>query len=741
MKDYYHNPIAKNGDFADPFIIKHNGTYYLYCTNPDVKCWSSKDLLSWNEEGTVIPSEEFGNLVPFAPEVVYWNGYFYMYTSPSGFGHYVLRSESPTGPFYKITENFGYSIDGSVFIDDDDQWYFYWADYEGIKACKMKDPVTLGETCLTEAFMDGWTEGPFVIKREDRYYLTYTGNHFLSTGYRVNYAVSHNPLSGFLPFEDNPVLVNTEGTGVGLGHSCSILGPDLTTYFIVYHNLNQDASRDLNIDRIGWISDQMIVFGPTQADIPAPKLAQFYDYCNCKDSLDNWTILEGRLELKEGYLNTQDMSRTVAICGNITYSDYSAEFNLKARQQNIGAFGVLISYLDSKNYGEIAFDSRKGTVKVTYILEGAVIESQQADLAKDYDVTKLHCIRVEQTMESYKIFIDHRLKLKGSIKNKNRGNIGIFSSDSLISIGYTALQLSISGSNVYTDAKPVPGRIYAVHEKSLFVNNPYQAKAESLVLNKQNSNFEYNICVSESGMYNLDILVSEFQEDTQFIFEIDHRSWSIVDNPMIATSELSMKYIRKISLNAGEHTFKINLLKGSARLHYYDFYNTSSEVENYYHDLFTKEELEHIGPYCKKTGGEISWNNYMIDVSVQGESELNAGIIFRVTNTAEGGEGNDPYLGRNFYKGYYVGIQSDQLVLVKQNYDEKLLIKAVGQYKPGVNYHLRVMIKDDEFHIYIDDMTQPKIKYRDIKSISHGRVGVRTNGAVTVFSDFECRLL
>ncbi|MHB8128801.1 MAG: family 43 glycosylhydrolase [Mobilitalea sp.] len=741
MKAFYRNPIAKNGDFADPFIIKYNGTYYLYCTNPDVKCWSSKDLLSWIDEGTVIPPEVFGTLVPFAPEVVYWNGYFYMYTSPSGFGHYVLRSENPTGPFYKISENIGHSIDGSVFIDDDDQWYFYWADDEGIKACKMKDPVSLGETCLTEAFMEGWTEGPFIVKRDDRYYLTYTGNHYLSAGYRVNYAVSENPLFGFRPYEDNPILVNTEGTGVGLGHSCTIIGPDLATYFIVYHNLNQDASRDLNIDRLGWTGDQMVVFGPTQADMPAPKQAQFFDYCNSKDSFDYWTVLEGNLELQDGYLNTQDSNRTIAVCKSTVDRDYSAEFNLKARQQNTGAFGVIISYLDPQNYGEIAFDSREGTVEVSYVSEGKIIENQQACLANDYDVSKLHCIRVEQTKEGYQIFVDHRLKLKGCIKNKNHGCIGIYSTDSVLSIGYTALHPSLGGSNVYTDAKPVPGRIYAVHEKSLANHILCNSFTESLVINKENPSCEYNICVSESGMYNVDILVSEFHENTKIVLEVDEERWSIIDKPNLTASEFSMKYISKVSLNAGEHTFKIHLLNGSTKLHYYEFYKTSSEIHNCYDKLFSKEELHQIGPYCKKTCGEAGWNNYLIDVTVQGESDLNAGIIFRVTNLSEGGEGNDPYLGRNFYIGYFVGIMSDQLVLVKQNYNEKLLVKAEGQYLPGVNYHLRVNVKDNEFNIYLDDMEQPKISYTDMKPISHGRVGVRANGAVTEFSDFVCKLL
>ena len=173
----YTNPIKKPGDFADPFVIRYNGTYYLYGTNPDIRCWSSVNLVDWKEEGATISSEEFPGLVPFAPEVVYYNGSFYMYTSPSGLGHFVLKSDSPTGPFKKLTGNVGHNIDGSVFIDDDGSWYFYWAHDEGIMGCRMDAPDKFGQAVNTGAFLHGWTEGPQVIKEDGLYYMTYTGNH------------------------------------------------------------------------------------------------------------------------------------------------------------------------------------------------------------------------------------------------------------------------------------------------------------------------------------------------------------------------------------------------------------------------------------------------------------------------------------------------------------------------------------------------------------------------------------
>ena len=125
----YRNPIIRVNDrntwpdygVGDPFVMRWNGRYYLYCSTKDgrvgIQCWTTDDLVEWSHAG--LCANEPRTMSAYAPEVVYYNGSFYMYTSPAGKGHYVLKSESPTGPFTIVTDNFGLSIDGDVFIDDD----------------------------------------------------------------------------------------------------------------------------------------------------------------------------------------------------------------------------------------------------------------------------------------------------------------------------------------------------------------------------------------------------------------------------------------------------------------------------------------------------------------------------------------------------------------------------------------------------------------------------------------------
>ena len=126
-------------DYGDPYVLRHNGTYYLYFTSANPEgypiVYSSSDLLHWKNEGEITKDEKA--LCAFAPEVIYAFGKFYMVTSPKGRGHYVFISSSPTGPFERITENIGSMIDGSLFVSKDNSLHFLRASFSGIVLLDM----------------------------------------------------------------------------------------------------------------------------------------------------------------------------------------------------------------------------------------------------------------------------------------------------------------------------------------------------------------------------------------------------------------------------------------------------------------------------------------------------------------------------------------------------------------------------------------------------------------------------
>ena len=419
----YCNPIKKRGDFPDPFVLRYNGRYYLYCTNEDVRCWSSEDLVNWTLAGPTVPEDEFLGLMPYAPEVSYWNGSFYMYTSPHGRGHYVLKSDSPTGPFRKISGNVGHNIDFSVFIDDDGQWYIYWADLRGIVGCKMNSPTEFGKEVVTGACLHGWTEGPFVVKKDGKYHLTYTGNHFMSKGYRIHAAIADHPLGPYREDPHNPVIVRTEGDVVGLGHSSTVLGPDLHTYYIVYHNLNPDITRDLNIDPIVFTPKKAYVLGPTATPRPAP-------------ALPRWQRPRYELQKVKGQF-AEDILLPAA---------GAAEWNFAACA-NTGCYGI--SFTGAEGF-RLEFDRRDNSVSVSNE-QGPLVKEK---LLEDYSHEALHCVRLEYGT-GLTVYIDNLLRLRSEV---SPGGCGVsYYADGDLMIGSATAQETCGDQLRYPVPCDVPG--------------------------------------------------------------------------------------------------------------------------------------------------------------------------------------------------------------------------------------------------------------------------------------------
>lgn len=112
-----------------------------------------------------------------------------------------------------------------------------------------------------------WTEGSFIIKNKDTYYMMYSANFFGGKNYAVGYAVSKNPLGPFVKADNNPVLQkNTEKGGVvtGTGHNM-VFSMDGKMY-CVYHGRTESTGRErvVFIDRIEILPDgKLTVYGPT----------------------------------------------------------------------------------------------------------------------------------------------------------------------------------------------------------------------------------------------------------------------------------------------------------------------------------------------------------------------------------------------------------------------------------------------------------------------------------------------
>ena len=123
------------------------------------------------------------------------NGKFYMiYTSDEHIG--IAVADSPLGPFRQETKRFlseRNAIDGDFFTDDDGQIYLYYVRFAGgnvIYGSRIDlDTMTLDEENEVrliaaeeewETHMGRVAEGPFMLKHNGKYYLTYSANDYLS---------------------------------------------------------------------------------------------------------------------------------------------------------------------------------------------------------------------------------------------------------------------------------------------------------------------------------------------------------------------------------------------------------------------------------------------------------------------------------------------------------------------------------------------------------------------------------
>jgi beta-xylosidase len=296
---YFNNLTGLVPDCADPFILNHEGKYYLYGTGgaKGIRVYESKDLANWSgavgaKSGYALDSTDvWGHHSFWAPEVYFLKGKFYMFFSVME--HLAIaESDSPLGPFIQKEKKPLHlnikEIDSHLFVDTDGKMYLYFVRFTGgneIWMAEMKDDLSaIKEETLTRCFgaTEPWertkkepvarvAEGPFVVKHNNLYYLSYSANHFKSQDYAVGYAISESPFGPFKKYENNPILIGDGKTIFGTGHH-SFFKARSGQMYIVYHSHKNGQSvqpRTTCLDRCGFDKDgsgkpdKLVIYGPT----------------------------------------------------------------------------------------------------------------------------------------------------------------------------------------------------------------------------------------------------------------------------------------------------------------------------------------------------------------------------------------------------------------------------------------------------------------------------------------------
>lgn len=788
----WQNPMNLSGQadmgVGDPYIFKFRGTYYMYSSSRDVeiRCWKSKDMINWSN--AIICSTDPSAKNAYAPEVVYWNGTFYMYTSPQGNGHYVLKSSSPTGPFVPVTENIGKKIDGSVFIDDDGKWYFYHANSAGIQGCAMENPTTFGQSVNLNAQMNNqWTEAPCLIKRNGIYYLLYTGNHVWSNGYRVDYAINttKNPINVYSPqMNQNPILVKTEGSFIGLGHGTAFIGPDLDTYYFTYHNLvriggGMAPSRQFNYDRMAWNGDKLLMLGPTNWVQKAPELATS-DFFERDDIGKDWKMPNGG---NWGILNKDLMfqdkmdAEYKAVFTALSAPDYTAEFTIKEKAKNgkEAKLGAIFSYADEENYGIALLNSHSNQLEIAFQTNNSWRTTQAYSLPDEFNYAVWHSIRIEKVGNTYKFFIDGMNKATLT-SDLGGGQVGYITRNSEGHFAYIAINDKVQGSGIFDTYKPIPGDIQAIHYNTggedigyhdLTIGNTGDSdnqyyRVDDVDVNKNADGgfhittiqtgewYKYNVNVKSTTTYNVGIRYSTTHSSAQIKISQGEKELAEAVTLPNTGGTWQIYTIKGLTMTGGYHVLKIEAVQGEFELYEMQFKegnNITTTLTDTFDTSFSKDwnyldgtwqiisGQASINGYGKRTLGNAGWTDYTIDCDITYVQGMNAGLIFRVNNPAKGGENTSAQLGTDFLQGYFVGIGTDKITLGKHNYSWKSLATAAGSYSLNKKYHVRVVTEGANIKIYIDNMDTPKIDYTDPSPIISGKVGFRSHSTHVLYDN------
>jgi arabinoxylan arabinofuranohydrolase len=247
---YSGNPLLP-GNFADPCILVHQDTFYIYATTGnEATVWYSPDFVEWKLRKLNWPTS-MGLPDIWAPEVAQGtDGRFYFYTS-TDHNIYAGVADHPMGPFTNLLGGDSifiknrqwwdkmHSIDADCFIDDDGQAYLYWGSgfefVDGIcavgrlapdMASFLEDPILITP--------NEYFEGPHMMKRNGIYYLMYSDSLYYDSTYKVRYATSTSPMGPFTEGPNSPILKSTpDGSVTGPGHHYTLQRGD--QHYIVYH--------------------------------------------------------------------------------------------------------------------------------------------------------------------------------------------------------------------------------------------------------------------------------------------------------------------------------------------------------------------------------------------------------------------------------------------------------------------------------------------------------------------------
>lgn len=222
---YSGNPVFKTLFTADPSVLVHNDTLYVFTGSDEqaenvdgflMNRWyvfSTADMVNWTNHGAVLSVNDFDWAAhnAFAGHAVENHGKFWWYVPMvhkdsaarvhEGFAMGVAVADHPAGPYADPIGNpliadttynsIPLNIDPAVYVDDDGQVYFFWGSWNEVRMVKMKENMMeLDGPVQNVEGLTNFFEAPFVHKRGDTYYMSYAAGYPSRTEYATSKSIN-----------------------------------------------------------------------------------------------------------------------------------------------------------------------------------------------------------------------------------------------------------------------------------------------------------------------------------------------------------------------------------------------------------------------------------------------------------------------------------------------------------------------------------------------------------------------
>ena len=779
-----------NYGMSSPFIMRFNGEYYLYAstssnTNENgIRGWKSQDLINWDvmtgeglTTGYVVGKDQGISFKARAPEVYYYDGHFYMYESyNNGAGHFVLKSDSPSGPFVPLSKApLDSKRDGTVVFGKNENPYFITGGKGQISISTMQSMESILDTGIkvngTDKYFGLNTDSPAVFDHCGKYYLLYSSGYDKINSYHINYAVSDSwedetpsgLAASFRSGATDKLLVNTKSNSgfTGLGHPSVALGPDLDSYYMAYDSLDDGKNNihSFNLDRL-FANGDLLTVEHNKYNSIKPTSAAFStaDENGFNNDVTN-------------YLLTQEE----------TDDAFSIEYNfINAKNSEL-----VFSYKDSSNYSYLKVDV-SSALSLWQKEDGKDKLITSVDFYNFFKNEDLHCVRLSYRDDKLDIHFDESLKLSQYKAHFDNGKIGYMKGDGLevCHTSYSNVAFGLSNQKEIKQSNlNIPTSLHMISEQVDELDS-YQYSDSSLINGvgdynnvphlslKHNEYARYLVNFKKTATYTAEFLINKKSNGKSLIVEIDDGQNVTLNLPY---SYANGEYIKVIAgefeISKGVHQFKIQGLNNEFDCVSFRF------IEKTQPNVYTHATLENEGnirgllfgsdsTWSFDSGSMTSLSNHRnialsvdenisdfdlsVDMALTGDDSIfresdESGVTFRCSQFANYRDYlNDAsdlamWNGRKFdIRGYYLSFTPRKVSLYKMDLNERSMVVIDSiQFAFGSKHFKNIILKvrNNRFDLFIDN-TFVKTYY-DSLAYTTGAVGLYATGAESAYKEFK----